>query len=116
MMKDIGIKWKKNELKYFYTYYDDKKSRDENVKNPPLSILEIEQATFINYRLKENTKVFFLLNIYNLVARDYKVHFLCMCICRKMCKRNDENRPKLKINHTGGSKKLKRKKEEIVSI
>jgi len=41
-MKDIGIKWKKNELKYFYTYYDDKKSRDENVKNPPLSILEIE--------------------------------------------------------------------------
>ena len=53
------------------------------MKNPPLSIPEIEWTTFIDYRLKENTKVFFLLNIYNLVARDYKVHFLCMFICRK---------------------------------
>jgi len=42
MMKDIGKKWKENRLKLFYTYYDDKKSRDENVKNPPLSIPEIE--------------------------------------------------------------------------
>jgi len=68
MMKDIGKKWKENRLKLFYTYYDDKKSRDENIKNPPLSIPEIKWATFIDYRLKENTKVFFLLNIYNLVA------------------------------------------------
>ncbi|QCE04169.1 putative transposase [Vigna unguiculata] len=66
------------------------KSRDENVKNLPLSIPEIEWATFIDYRLKENTK--------------------------KMCKRNAENRFKLKINHTCGSKKLKRKRAEIVSI
>jgi len=43
-------------------------------------------TTFIDYRLKENTKVLFLLNIYNLVARDYKVHSLCMCICRKCSK------------------------------
>jgi len=58
MMKDIGKKWKENMLKLFCTYYDDKKSRDENVKNPPLSIPETEWATFIDYRLKENTKVF----------------------------------------------------------
>ncbi|QCD93378.1 putative transposase [Vigna unguiculata] len=90
MMKDIGKKWKENMLKLFCTYYDDKKSRDENVKNPPLSIPETEWATFIDYRLKENTK--------------------------NMCKRNVENRSKLKINHTGGSKKLKRKRAEIVSI
>ncbi|QCE00498.1 putative transposase [Vigna unguiculata] len=31
-----------------------------------------------------------------------------------MCKRNAENRSKLKINHTGGSKKLKRKIAEIM--
>ena len=42
MMKDIGKKWKENRLKLFYTYYDDKKSYDENVNNPQLSIPEIE--------------------------------------------------------------------------
>ncbi|TKY63192.1 transposase, Ptta/En/Spm, plant [Spatholobus suberectus] len=87
MMKDIGKKWRENRIKLFDTYFDDKKSRDDNAKNPPLSITEIEWATFIDYRLKEKTK--------------------------EMCKKNVVNRSKLKINHTGGSKKLKRKRAEI---
>ncbi|KAL2326269.1 hypothetical protein Fmac_025327 [Flemingia macrophylla] len=56
MMKDIGKKWKENMLKLFNTYFDETKSRDENAKNHPLSITEIEGTTFIDYRLKEKTK------------------------------------------------------------
>lgn len=58
-MKDIGKKWRENRLKLFNTYYDPLKSSDQNKRNPPLSIPQIEWATFLDYRMRETTKVFY---------------------------------------------------------
>lgn len=60
MMKDIGKKWRENRLRLFNTYYDMTKSREENIRTPPKSILATEWASFIDYRLKESTKVYFV--------------------------------------------------------
>ncbi|KAK7389142.1 hypothetical protein VNO78_23974 [Psophocarpus tetragonolobus] len=82
-------KWKEYRLSLFDKFYDDSKSREENIRNPPYSILAVEWAAFLDYRLDEKAK--------------------------QMCKKNAENRAKLRINHTSGSKKLKRKMTELMA-
>lgn len=57
MLKDIGKKWRENRLKLFNTYYDKTKTREENIRTPPKSILATEWASFIDYRLEEKTQV-----------------------------------------------------------
>lgn len=89
IMKDIGNKWKEYRKTLFDKFYSEVRSREENIKNPPFSIPENEWAAFIDYRLDPKTKV--------------------------MCEKNAENRAKLTINHTGGSKKLKRKMSELMA-
>ncbi|KAJ1420759.1 putative transposase, Ptta/En/Spm, plant [Sesbania bispinosa] len=88
IMKDIGKKWKENRLRLYNSHYDPTKSRDENISNPPKSIPTTKWASFIDYRLKPKTQ--------------------------ELCEKNARNRSKLTINHTGGSKKLKRKAAEIM--
>ncbi|KAJ1391873.1 putative transposase, Ptta/En/Spm, plant [Sesbania bispinosa] len=84
----MGKKWREYRLRLYNNYYDPTKSRDEHISNPPLSILATEWASFLDYRSAEGTKA--------------------------ICKKNAQNRSKLTINHTGGSKKLKRKRVEIM--
>ncbi|XP_057418709.1 uncharacterized protein LOC130712910 [Lotus japonicus] len=86
---DMGKKWRENRIRLFHTKFDKTLSREENIRNPPLSIPPTEWAAFIDYRLEEDTM--------------------------KKSKQNAANRAKLTINHTGGSKKLKRRSEEIMS-
>ncbi|KAJ1427569.1 putative transposase, Ptta/En/Spm, plant [Sesbania bispinosa] len=89
MMKDMGKKWREYRLRLYSSYYDPTKSREEHISNPPLSIPTTEWASLLDYRSAEGTKA--------------------------ICKKYAQNRSKLTINHTGGSKKLKRKRVEIMA-
>ncbi|XP_057423783.1 uncharacterized protein LOC130717546 [Lotus japonicus] len=54
-MMDMGKKWRENRIRLFHTKFDKTLSREENIRNPPLSIPPTEWAAFIDYRLEEDT-------------------------------------------------------------
>lgn len=58
-MKEIVRKWKDNQLKWFNAHFDENKSRDDNVQNCLVLVAKNEWATFIDCRIKQETKAFY---------------------------------------------------------
>jgi hypothetical protein len=63
IMKDLGRKWRENRLRLNSKFYDKTKTREENIRFPPKGMIATEWASYIDYSLKEETKVICLLSI-----------------------------------------------------
>ncbi|XP_052198330.1 uncharacterized protein LOC127805621 [Diospyros lotus] len=87
ILKNIGKKWKDNRCKLYHEWYDPNIGREANITKHPPGISQDQWASFIDYRARDKTK--------------------------EICQKNAENRFKLTIPHTGGSKSLARKKYEM---
>ncbi|XP_016185163.1 uncharacterized protein LOC107626775 [Arachis ipaensis] len=85
IMKRIRKIWKDTRHHLYHRYYKETRTYEENLKHHPKGIEENEWKKFIDYRQKEDTK----------------------------CKQNALNRSKQLYTHTGGSKTLARKKDEV---
>ncbi|RYQ82943.1 hypothetical protein Ahy_B10g101542 [Arachis hypogaea] len=87
IMQMIGKNWKDTRHNLYHKCYKETRTFEENLKHRPSGIEENHWKWFLEYRQKEETK--------------------------KKCKQNTLNRSKQFYTHTGGSKTLARKKDEV---
>lgn len=85
-MMDMGKKWRENRIRLFHTKFDKTLSREENIRNPPLSIPPTEWAAFIDYRLEEDTMVLFYLNFKWFDNHNETYFIWCLCVEKKQTK------------------------------
>nr|XP_025678862.1 uncharacterized protein LOC112778792 [Arachis hypogaea] len=90
IMKRIGKNWKDTRHNLHHKCYKETRTYEENLEHRLKGIEENEWKQFLNYHQKEETK--------------------------KKCKQNDLNRSKQLYTHTGSSKTLARKKDEVEAI
>ncbi|RYR05011.1 hypothetical protein Ahy_B06g084839 [Arachis hypogaea] len=87
ILKRIGKNWKDTRHHLFHRCYKQIRTYEENLQHHPKGIDKNDWKRFVDYRLNEETQ--------------------------KKCKQNTLNRSKQLYTHTGGSKKLARKKDEV---
>ncbi|XP_059294540.1 uncharacterized protein LOC132047525 [Lycium ferocissimum] len=85
--RSIEKKWAGNRQALWNEFKDPLKTKDEIKNNVPEGIARDQWASFVNYRLRDDTQ--------------------------KMCKTNAENRKKQTVPHTGGSKPNSRRRAEM---
>ncbi|QHN88403.1 uncharacterized protein DS421_16g563250 [Arachis hypogaea] len=87
ILKRIGKNWKDSRHHLFHRCYKQIRTYEENLRHHPKGIDKNDWKKFVDYRLNEDTQ--------------------------KKCKQNTLNRSKQVYTHTGGSKTLARKKDEV---
>ncbi|XP_072086251.1 uncharacterized protein [Arachis hypogaea] len=87
ILKMIGKNWKDSRHHLFHRCYKQIRTYEENLRHHPKGIDKNDWKKFIDYRLNEETQ--------------------------KKCEQNTLNRSKQVYTHTGGSKTLARKKDEV---
>nr|XP_025638418.2 uncharacterized protein LOC112733612 [Arachis hypogaea] len=87
ILKRIGKNWKDSRHHLFHRCYKQVKTYEKNLQHHPKGIDKNDWKKFVNYRLNEETQ--------------------------KKCKQNTLNRSKQVYTHSGGSKTLARKKDEV---
>ncbi|RYR65755.1 hypothetical protein Ahy_A03g011680 [Arachis hypogaea] len=90
ILKMIGKNWKDSRHHLFHRCYKQIRTYEENLRHHPKGIDKNDWKKFIDYRLNEETQ--------------------------KKCEQNTLNRSKQVYTHTGGSKTLARKKDEVEAI
>ncbi|RYR27150.1 uncharacterized protein [Arachis hypogaea] len=87
ILKRIEKNWKDSRHHLFHRCYKQLRTYEENLQHHPKGIDKNDWKKFVDYRLNEETQ--------------------------KKCKQNTLNRSKQLYTHTGGSKTLARKKDEV---
>ncbi|KAF7824032.1 hypothetical protein G2W53_022176 [Senna tora] len=87
VLKKLGKNWRNFKSFLFDQCYDKKKTREENIEKPPDCVPKEMWAVFVDYRLDPKNQ--------------------------ELSHKNSENRKKLKMPHTCGSKSIARKKHEM---
>ena len=114
ILESIGKKWKDNRVKLFAEFYDPSLSREANIELHPEGIPIDQWATFLDYRLSEDTKVINHTFKMSKISLYHLLILILLSVIQEICVKNTDNRKKQTIPHTLGSKTLARKKRELV--